>query len=91
MNEMGTGVVEPILVSNARHLYCFQFGILSFGSSTKWRRRHFGQRRKSDLAGDTRDWEALTKSEQTFICHVLAFFACVRWYCEREYRPEFLQ
>lgn len=75
MNEMGTGVVEPILVPNARRFVLFPIRYPQLWKFYKMAEASFWTAEEIDLAGDIRDWEALTKSEQTFVCHVLAFFA----------------
>ena len=70
-----TNTVEPILKENTKRFVLFPIEHDAIWKMYKQAEASFWTTEEIDLAQDLTDWEQLTKDEQHFIKHVLAFFA----------------
>merc|ERR1712178_61385 len=66
---------EPLLMDNPRRWVMFPIQYPAVWEMYKKHEASFWTAEEIDLSQDTKDWDALTDSEQHFIKHVLAFFA----------------
>ncbi len=70
-----TKLVEPILEENTKRFVLFPIEHDEIWKMYKQAEASFWTTEEVDLAQDLTDWEHLSKDEQHFIKHVLAFFA----------------
>ncbi len=66
---------EPLLTENPDRFVLFPIKHNAIWEMYKKAQRVFWTAEEIDLSNDLNDWESLTKDEQHFIKHVLAFFA----------------
>jgi ribonucleoside-diphosphate reductase subunit M2 len=66
---------EPMLMENKHRWVMFPLQYPEIWEMYKKHEASFWTAEEIDLASDMRDWDGLTKDEQHFIKHVLAFFA----------------
>merc|ERR1712137_1312016 len=66
---------DPLLMENAQRWVMFPIQHADMWEAYKKHEASFWTAEEIDLSSDISDWETLTKNEQHFITHVLAFFA----------------
>lgn len=66
---------EPILKENKQRFVLFPIQHRDIWEMYKKHEASFWTAEEIDLSHDSKDWDALTENEQSFIKHVLAFFA----------------
>merc|ERR1712137_131596 len=66
---------DPLLMENAQRWVMFPIQHADMWEAYKKHEASFWTAEEIDLSADINDWETLTKNEQHFITHVLAFFA----------------
>lgn len=67
--------LEPLLRENPRRFVVFPIQYPDIWNKYKEAEASFWTTEEVDLSKDLKDWEGLSKNEQHFISHVLAFFA----------------
>ena len=66
---------EPLLEENPNRFVLFPIKYSAIWKMYKSQKAAFWTAEEIDLGQDVKDWEKLSKNEQHFIKHVLAFFA----------------